>query len=202
MISGVAMGTKMGPNYANLFVGFVEKQIFEQYTDPTSDYLGRYIDYCVGTASCSRGELEQLINYVNNFHPALQFTWEISETSVSFLDILVSINGNRLVTSVFYKPTDSHSYLLYSSSHPNHTKRSIPFSQFLRLRRLCSEDEDFHTKSLEMRDFFVQRGYPTSLLDTAFSKASQIPRYETLTNPVTNVTENNQIPPSVNFSSL
>ena len=45
-----------------------------------------------------------------------------------------------------------------------------------------------------MRDFFVQRGYPTSLLDTAFSKASQIPRSETLTNPVTNVTENNEIP--------
>ncbi len=134
-ISGVAMGTKMGPNYANLFVGFVEKQIFEQYTDTTPDHLGRYID-------------EQFINYVNNFYPALQFTWEISEPSVSFLDILVSINGNRLVTSVFYKPTDSHSYLLYSSSHANHTKRSIPFSQFLRLRRLCSEDENFHTKSL------------------------------------------------------
>jgi hypothetical protein len=33
-INGVAMGTKMGPNYANLFVDFVEKQIFEQYTDP------------------------------------------------------------------------------------------------------------------------------------------------------------------------
>ena len=111
-ISGVAMGTKMGPNYANLFVGFVEKQIFEQYTDPTPDYLGRYIDDCVGTVSCSRGELEQFINYVNNFHPALQFTWEIGETSVSFVDILISINGNRLVTSVFYKPTDSHSYLL------------------------------------------------------------------------------------------
>ncbi len=111
----------------------------------------------------------------------------------------VSINGNRLVTSVFYKPTDSHSHLLYSSSHPNHTKRSIPFSQFLRLCRLCSEDEDFHTKSLEMRDFFVQRGYPTSLLDTALSKASQIPLSETLTNPVTNVTENNQIPLVLTF---
>ena len=115
------------------------------------------------------------INYVNNFHPVLQFTWEISETSVSFLDILVSINGNKLTTSVFYKPTDSHSYLLCSSSHPNNTKQSIPFSQFLCLRRLCSEDEDFQSKSLEMREFFVQRGYPTSLLDTAFSKVSQIP---------------------------
>ena len=27
-INGVAMGTKMGPNYANLFVGYVEEQIF------------------------------------------------------------------------------------------------------------------------------------------------------------------------------
>ena len=188
-ISGVAMGTKMGPNYANLFVGFVKKQIFEQYTGPVPDYFGRYIDDCLGTASCSRVDLERFINFVNGFHPSLQFTWEISETSVSFLDILVSINGNKLTTSVFYKPTDSHSYLLYSSSHPSHTKRSIPFSQFLRLRRLCSEDEDFHTKSLEMRNFFVQRGYPTPLLDTALTKATQIPRSDTLTDSAVNVSK-------------
>ena len=50
-----------------------------------------------------------------------------------------------------------------------------------------------------MRGFFAQRGYPTSRIDTDFSKASQIPRSETLTNPVTNVTENNQIPPVLTF---
>ncbi len=50
-----------------------------------------------------------------------------------------------------------------------------------------------------MRDFFVQRGYTTSLLAIAFSKASQIPRSETLTNPVTNVTENDQIPLVLTF---
>jgi hypothetical protein len=80
----------MGPNHANLFVCFVEKQIFEQYTtDPIPDYLGRYIDDCLGTASCSREKLERFINFVNNFYPALQFTCKISETSVSFLDKLV-----------------------------------------------------------------------------------------------------------------
>jgi hypothetical protein len=137
--------------------------------------------------------------FINNFHPALQFTWEISETSVSFLDILVSINGNKLVTSVFYKPTDSHSYLLFSSSHPNHTKRSIPSSQFLRLRRICSEDEEFQAKCLELSHVFVQRGYPTSLLDSAFSKASQILRSDTLTDHVSNVTGNNKIPLVLNY---
>ena len=192
------MGTKIGPNYANLFVGLVEKQIFKQYTDPIPNYLGRYIDDCVGAAPYSRGELKCFINYVNNFHPALQFTWEISETSVSFLDILVSINDNRLTTSVFYKPTDSHSYLLYSSSHPDHTKQSIPFSQFLRLRRLCSEDEDFLSKSLEMR-VFCPSGYPISLLDTAFSKASQILRSETLSKSVTYVTDHNRTPLVITF---
>ena len=30
-INGAAMGTKMGPSYANLFVGYIEHQFFNQY---------------------------------------------------------------------------------------------------------------------------------------------------------------------------
>ena len=45
-----------------------------------------------------------------------------------------------LCTSVHYKSTDSHSYLLHSSSDLSHVKNSIPYSQFLRHRRLCSDD--------------------------------------------------------------
>ena len=44
-INGVAMGTKMGPSYANLFVGYVEHQFFNQYDGPKpADLYGRYID--------------------------------------------------------------------------------------------------------------------------------------------------------------
>ena len=88
----------------------------------------------------------------------------ISDTSLAFPDIKISIEGNGLCTSVYYKPTDSHSYLLYSSSHPSHVKNSIPFSQFLRLRRLCSEDSDFSEKSETMCQFFDKRGYPFSVV--------------------------------------
>ena len=129
-INGVAMGTKMGPNYANLFVGYVEEQIFNQFDGPKPELFGRYIDDCLGATSCTKEELERFIGFVNSFHPALKFTWEISETSVTFLDINISVQDNKLATSVHYKPTDSHSYLLYSSSHPSLVKDSIPYSQF------------------------------------------------------------------------
>ena len=72
------------------------------------------IDDCIGAISSSREELNRFITSVNSFHPALKYTWEISETSLAFLDIKVSIIGNGLRTSVHYKPTDSHSYLLHS----------------------------------------------------------------------------------------
>ena len=127
---------------------------FNQYDGPKPELYGRYIDDCIGAISSSREELDQFITSVNSFHPALKYTWEISETSLAFLDIKVSIRGNALCTSVHYKPTDSHSYLLYSSSHPSHVKNSIPYSQFLRLRRLCSDDSDFSSKSEEMCQFF------------------------------------------------
>ena len=166
----------MGPSYANLFVSYIEHLIFKQYTGPKPEYFGRYIDDCIGATSCSRADLDIFISYVNSFHPALEFTWEISDKSVTFLDISVSVTDDRLSTSVHYKPTDSHSYLLYSSSHPKHTLNAIPFSQFLRLRRLCSDDEDFSNKCSEMRSFFLNRNYPAHVIDNAFRKVSTIDR--------------------------
>ena len=112
----------------------------------------------------------------------MKYTWEISETSIALLDIKVSINGNALSTSVHYKPTDSHSYLLNLSSHPSHVKNSIPLSQFLRLQRLCSDDSDFSNKSEEMCHFFKKRCYknPDSVVNTAQHRAEQIIRQSAL----------------------
>ena len=52
--NGVAMGTKMGPSYANLFVGFIEHQFFSQYHGPKPELYGRYIDNCIGAPSQPR----------------------------------------------------------------------------------------------------------------------------------------------------
>ena len=140
------MGSKMGPNYACLFVGYAEQQIREQYITP--QLRKRYIDDIVEGASCRREELEVFIGFVSNFHPALQFTVPtITESELPFLDINLDISDDKIQASVYYKETDTHNYLHFSSFHPDHCTRAIPYSQFLRLRRLCSDDDEFLMRS-------------------------------------------------------
>ncbi|XP_033124709.1 uncharacterized protein LOC117123022 [Anneissia japonica] len=117
-ISGVSMGTRMGPSFACLFMGYLEEQIFARYSGATPHLFKRYIDDVVGTTSCSLDELNDFIDYVSNFHPAIKFTYAISSTHVTFLDIELSISDIRLSTSVFYKSTDAHTFLNYKSSQP------------------------------------------------------------------------------------
>ena len=60
------------------------------------------------------------------------------------------------------------------------TKTSIPFSQFLRLRRLCSDNADFKEKAEEMVSFFLQRWYPENMVKKAFDQIRPIQRQKTL----------------------
>ena len=95
---------------------------------------------------------ERFINYVNGFHPALKFTWEISQTCVSFLDISVSINVMRLRLP-FLISLPTHTVISCFPPPTNHTKQSIHYSKFL---RLCSHDKDFDTKSLRTKSLEIR----------------------------------------------
>ena len=148
------MGTKMG--YACLFMGHLKHTLLQQYKKPVPEIYKRYIDDGTGATSLSYNQLLDFINFVQNFHPAVKFTYEISEKSVTFLDMKI-LKQAKLTTSVHFKSTDSHSYLDYRSSHNPSTKNSIPVSRFLSLRRLCSDDANFKEKAGEMANFFLQR---------------------------------------------
>ena len=81
------MDSRMGPNYACLFVGYIEERIRSAYTGFVPQLHKCYIDDVVGAAQCSRVELEDCINYVSNFHPAFQFTSNIVTSNRPFLTL-------------------------------------------------------------------------------------------------------------------
>ena len=90
----------------------------------------------------------------NSFTPSLKFIYESSKKDISFLDLKVSLTKGKLSTDLHIKPTDCHQYLHYSSGHPEHAKRSIVYSQLLRVSRICSRENDFNRHKYNMKIWF------------------------------------------------
>ena len=141
---GTAMGTRMAAAYANLFMGDFEKKALQNYPDKPHLWL-RYIDDILMVWTHGEEKLDEFIKNLNSIHSTTKPTSERSATSIPFLDVNIQLHDG-IETDLYCNPTDKHQYLLHSSSHPNHTKRSIPYSLALRLRRICSTDNFFETR--------------------------------------------------------
>ena len=91
----LAMGTKMGPSYACLFMGHLEYRTMEYFTGPVPELYKRYVDDGFGASSRSESVLLDFIYFVQNFHPSVKFTYNISPVSVEFLDIQINIKHGK-----------------------------------------------------------------------------------------------------------
>ena len=126
-------------------------------------------------------KLKTFIEYLNSIHSNIKFTHEYSVSlhqSLPFLDVQVHLSNNQIHTDLHIKPTDQHQYLLKSSCHLNHTKKTIPFSLLLRIRRICSTDHFFDQRSKELVNYLMKRGqYSRLSLQRAITRVS--PRHPT-----------------------
>ena len=87
---------------------------------------------------------------------------------------------SRKVTHSIDKPTDTHQYLSPNSCHPKHCTTSIPYSQALRLRRICLRREDFVKRLNELRDHLLAHGYDTNSVDHQIQREALIPHPQAL----------------------
>ena len=110
----------------------------------------------------------------------IRFETNFSTESVNFLDVTVSIQREQIRTSLYTKPTDAHLYLNAKSCHPKHVVKNLPKGQFIRVRRICSEDADFEQHAREMMKFFIQRGYQEKDLANDISLVRKMSRNELL----------------------
>ena len=169
--AGTAMGTRVAPTYANIFMSDFEDRFVYSYPKQPM-FWGRFIDDIFLIWEHGQEELEIFLRHLNTVHKTIKFTSEYSHTKVNFLDVWAIKNQDgHITTNLYTKPTDSNSYLHFYSAHPSHCKKGIPLGQFLRLRRICSKDEDFIYHSVEKSKHFLRRGYPKEIIRQAFRKA-------------------------------
>ena len=180
-IHGTAMGTPMAPSLANLFMGWLEDKIMSSspIKFPTDNWK-RFLDDIFLLWPGTETELQTFTQFLNTVHPTIKFTVQSSQTQLPFLDILIKIKDGMLQTDLYTKPTDAHNYLHYRSAHPSHVKNNIPYSQFLRLRRLCSQEEDFVARCTDMTNHLKCRGYPSNIISKALEQVHKISRSQSL----------------------
>ena len=158
------MRTRVAPNFANVYMGRFEENFV--YKTEGSNYVILWVRFTDDIFLIWKGDTDSLtifIDHLNNAATSITFTHEISANSVNFLDttVLKDRQGN-ISTDVYQKPTDTHPYLHWTSAHPPHLKQSIPCSQALRLRRICSSTDTLKKRIIEYADFVVACGYQRS----------------------------------------
>ena len=168
-ISGTAIGTKLAPPYARIFMSDLETKFLDSQHLLALVWL-RYIDDIFFIWAHGEESLKKFLDQLNGFNQYIKFTNEYNVENIPFLDLKMGLKDGKITTDLHVKPTDRHQYLHFSSAHPNHTKRSIVFSQTLRISRLCSSESDYERNKEKMRSWFVKSEYPEKLIDSEIRK--------------------------------
>lgn len=179
-VSGTSMGTRIGPNYANIFMAVLEEEFLAR-VDLKPFFYKRFIDDVFLIWPHGESSLVSFIAEFNAVHPNISFSHEFSTTSINFLDVTVSVLQNRLKTTLYRKPTDSHQYLHFQSSHIKHWKTGIPYSQAHRFRRICSKEEDFLSNCEKLKNDLLKQKYPLQLINDSIRRAGELSRNDILT---------------------
>ena len=171
------MGTIYPRSYANIFMSeFEEKHIYPLFKSKSVTYL-RYIEDFFMVWIKSESELRHFLNEINQKHQSVKFDFKFSKESIEFLDTSVYIDRkNRLQTTLYKKPTDCQNYLHAKSAHLFSLKESIPYSQALRIKRICSTFEEYRKHSQNLIKRFVEQSYNESSVRKRIERVDHLDR--------------------------
>ena len=125
-IDGVAMGSPLGPKFANIFLCYYEEQWLSKCpVDIRPTFYRRYVDD-IFLLFNNQEQVERFKAYMNTRHPNMKFTSELeSDNLLAFLDIKVIRSDTSFITSVYRKPTFSGEYANFNSFLPDIYKSGL-----------------------------------------------------------------------------
>ena len=151
-------------------MGYLEDKILNSLVEKPLVWW-RYTDDIFRIWQHGEEKLKEFLKILNSCQLTIKFTSEYSLYKVNFLDVEAIRSGNKLLTDLYIKPTDTHQYLEFSSCHVYHSKKSIPYSQALRFDRICSENRFFDNRCNQLEYWLKERGYNEKVVRQQILKA-------------------------------
>jgi hypothetical protein len=166
---GMAMGSHLGPIFANIFLSHFEETFFNNLPSHPLLYK-RYVDDTLWLFPADT-DINSLLLYLNSCHPNMKFTHEVEkDNSIHFigLTIMHSLLPNNLFgysTTVFRKPSSTCLYMNFNSFIPLQYRLSVFKGLVFRAWKLCSSWKLFHFETQSLRSMLLRNSYPSWFLD-------------------------------------
>ena len=177
-VAGTAMGPSHACSYADLAMSSFDNLVTNNtsFTENLKLWL-RFRDDIFAPWIGTVDELNTFTEWLNSINPKIKFTLESYSTSnINYLDCVVFKDEGKLCTKMYHKPSDTFTYMSPKSCHPPHIARNIPYGIAVRVRRVCSRDEDFDTETNFLTAKQVERGYSESFVTTQFNRSKLLDR--------------------------
>ena len=165
---GCAMGSPVSPIIVDLYMEDFERKALASFTGSPPRIWLRYVDDTF--VILKEQELSPFFEHINNVDINIKFTQEeCQDNSLPFLDCLITVKGNKLLTKVFRKPTHTDQYLAFDSNHPLIHKLGVIRTLQHRANTIISEPHEIVNEQKSIKQALRHNRYP----DWAFHKVEQ-----------------------------
>ena len=183
-VDGVAMGSPVGPSYANAFLCHFEKIWLDNCPAQFKPlYYRRYIDDTFLIFK-NASHINLFVDYMNLQHANIKFTSEIeNESKLAFLDTLVTNVNGHFSTGIYRKPTFTGLGLNFLSFTPKLFKLNSVKTLINRAYNICSNYSAFDLEMKHLHRYFLENSYLSStfykilrnFLDDKFTPKPKVP---------------------------
>ena len=169
-VDGVAMGSPLGPLFANFFLGYLEEKYFTECIEFKPSFYVRYVDDTFALFN-DKDHIEQFVAYLNTWHKNLKFTYEIEHNLVlSFIGVKIIKTVTGFMSSIYYKQTHTGLYTNFCSNLPDSYKKGAFTGLLSRIYSISSNWSIINDEFTKLRKMFVANCYPSHLLDNCINQ--------------------------------
>ena len=167
---GVAMGSPLGPLFANIFMDEFEQKHMDQLKELGITTWMRYVDD-VFSLLTDKSKLSQILEFINEQHPNIKFTTEIEVgNKIPFLDTCVTRRANGYSTKMYHKPTFTGVYLNWTSLTSRKYKISLIYCLCDRIWKICQNQDEREAEFNKLKQTLLRNEYPAHIIDKEIAK--------------------------------
>lgn len=160
-IFGTPMGSPLSPVLADLVLQDIENKALYRIGFKLPLFF-RYVDDII--LAVPNDHVNKITEIFNSFHERIQFTYETEvDRSISFLELNIKRDDNKLILDWFHKNTFLGRYLSFFSGHPLCHKIGTIYS--LVDRAVLLSQPQFHRKNIIFCiDTLLENNFPLPLI--------------------------------------